>query len=389
MKLSILSGILFLVGIASPGVADQQMIDLSNGAVLSVNITSPQSNASFPLSQNVTLQGIASVGQGVPDVAYIYIIDTSSSTADEDGDCGTTLDCVQAFFLELHKEAISDGSAELAGVINFDDYAYVDAELQDPGSPTIQDAINAEISVGGTNCIAALEEAAKLVADPSNTAGTTIVVLAGDGLCNEDPTDAAIALGATGAIVHTVAVGAEVSCKLVHNTTENSLGLIPQNGGACTSVPNPKTLPNIIDDLIGTTLVSLELQVDGGDYSVINETLSEALPQNGSISVNFTTVVEGLTEGNHTICVRATGEDSLGGSDQIVDCHEVFVVAQQGLSKLEGWEIFLIISAVAIALWGLCACACGLRAATCGAVGARDAQVSSKGGESPPVNPIV
>ena len=148
---------------------------------------------------------------------------------------------------------------------NFDDIAIVSATLQDPTETTIEDAIYSGISSGVTNCADALLKAGMLAMHPSNTAGTTIVVFAGDGLCTDDLGNnitsaevrmAADLLGATGAIVHSVAVGDLVDCD-----QGNHLIDIPQNGGTCTSVPDPHTLPKLIDSLIGTTLKSLESHI--------------------------------------------------------------------------------------------------------------------------------
>ena len=83
-------------------------------------------------SLDVLIEGTAHVGLGTPNVAYIYIIDLSASTADIDGPCGTVLQCVQDFFSFFHKETIQHGSAELVGVIDYDSHATVTAELQHP-----------------------------------------------------------------------------------------------------------------------------------------------------------------------------------------------------------------------------------------------------------------
>ena len=370
--LSFLSCLLFLKG-AKPHVSaasppysttarrlDEKATDLSNGAQFSLNITNPPPGLEQAVDVPFEVQGSASIGLGEPDVAYIYIIDQSESTSSYDGPCGSVLDCVDAFFRNLNKEAISNGSAELAAVITFDDQAYLDAEFQDPTNIAIEEAINAtEYSSGFTNCTGALLKAAELVEDPSNTAETTIVVFAGDGLCNIDDHYlhwASMQLEKTGAIVHTVAVGDNVNCT-VSEYEENYMSDIPKNGGRCTSVADPHTLPDIIDDLIGTSLLSVELKVDESSYEKIDEGyLSGALPQEGAIAVNFNMTVEGLAVGQHEICVRATGNDTLGGPpQQLEDCHTVIVMPEP--TPLSTGMIVLIVFSVLCGVFILAKCA--------------------------------
>ena len=108
---------------------------------------------------------------------------------------------------------------------------------------------------------------------------------------------------------------------------DNNLVDIPRNGGLCFSIPEPKALPTIIDDIIGIELVSLEIKVDDGPYRVLssNETGGMQLPRSGAVSVGFEVPVTGLQMGSHDICVRATGKDTLGGLSQIEDCHKLTV----------------------------------------------------------------
>lgn len=311
--------------------------DLSNGAVLGLDISFPGFKSTVYLGDNettanVNVKGEAHVGKGAPDVAYIYIIDSSGSTDEYDGDCGSTLQCVQAFFEELHNETRTNGSAELVAVVDFDDEARVVADFQDPSSPQILDSIHYTYSGGGTACSHALE-AATLLVHKQKQAGTTVVIFAGDGQCNggdeggvtlvsEEVTEAADLLGDSGAIVHSIAVGDNIDCDV-----GNDLVSIPRNGGHCFSIPEPKALPGIIDDLIGTELTNLEVSVDGGSYRGlgISETGGTVLPQEGAVSVNFETAVRGLAEDSHEICIRATGQDSIGGVSQAEDCHTVAI----------------------------------------------------------------
>lgn len=145
-----------------------------------------------------------------------------------------------------------------------------------------------------------------------------------------------------GAIVHTVAVGDDVNC-----SSTNDLIHITRNGGRCFSIPEPDNLliSNLTEGILGTTLESVELRVDTGNYTAISN-ISEALPQDGATSVDFDTLALGLAEGSHEICVRAKGTDSLNGSAYIEDCHEVFVVSAAPQDGLPGWKIFLLVVTV-------------------------------------------
>lgn len=343
----------------------QQATNLSGAAELAVYITSPPAGFLYQLTGNktsldsVNITGRAHVGIGrspnhggqkAPStVTYIYIIDSSESTLDYDGPCGTVLQCVQDFFSQFHKEAAQHGAGKFAGVIDFDSHATVTAGLQSPFNPAIERAIRRGSSDGGTSCSNALNAATTMVNDPMNTAEKTIVLFAGDGLCNDYTTefDSALEdLSDTGATVHSIAIGDNVDCKQSKNSTlisSNHLSEIPKNGGRCFSVRDAHALPDIIDDLtmpgtivntIGTTLLDLELQVDGGGYVNIDDIHgSEDLPVNGAVTISFSFPFSGaLDVGYHKICVRATGNDTLGANATIEDCHTISVSSQLATS---------------------------------------------------------
>ena len=321
----------------APGRSLASTTELSNGAEVTINITSPYMFQNFTNIVNTTMafNGTASVGKGIADVAYIYIIDESGSMADPDAPCDSKLECVQEFFHDFTNQAITDGSAELIAVMTFSDSANVRTGFLKPTDPAIGLAIDAAGTeyMGGTNCVDPLLKAAELVQEATNTAGTTIVVFAGDGECNvnEALPDAIDTLAATGAIVHTVAIGDAVECDEENAATdttagyadyyENDLGDIPSNGGTCTSVPDPHTLTNYIDDLIGTTLESLEVKIDQGNYTDISSASSLALPQEGAIAVDFVAWHDFETYGDHEICVRVASTDSLGDATTAEECH--------------------------------------------------------------------
>ena len=315
-----------------------------------MEISKPASNQVIQYQDNLVIEGTASIGQGHPDVAYIYVIDTSGSTGSDDGECGTVLDCVQDFFKEFHNATIQDGGAHYTAVINFNDFSDLQSSgFVDPNElELVQDSIDLGYSSGGTDCYAALQEATRLAELAANMTETTVVVFAGDGECNEASftvQNYADELGATGAIVHSVAVGDSVECGISQGFASNDLSLIPQNGGRCTSVPDPHTLPTIIDDLIGAELTDLQVFVDGQDaLSMMNNAsssvvLTDELPLAGAASLGFSMTLVAdddnelidtmfLSPGAHQVCVQVTGNDTLGDSATVQECVD-FVVSEE------------------------------------------------------------
>ena len=76
----------------APGRSLASTTELSNGAEVTINITSPYMFQNFTNIVNTTMafNGTASVGKGIADVAYIYIIDESGSMDEADAPCDTT-----------------------------------------------------------------------------------------------------------------------------------------------------------------------------------------------------------------------------------------------------------------------------------------------------------
>ena len=312
---------------------------LSNGATLRAEIVSPQTHGAYIAENNrteVSLVGTASVELGVPDVAYIYVIDNSGSTTHEDGDCGTVLDCMQEFIYALHQEAISDGSASLAAVINFNDTVTVSADLQPISSnnTAIQDAIFAGFGHDENVCQAALNEAARLVDDPRNTARSTVVIFVGDGQCGTCDVGCAIdgrlfaprherdcAFGCRGGI-------GQLRRDDERRVFPTTCGTFPSTVAMCTSVPDPDSLIDIVGQLIGSDLFQVEMQLDGGTYIPVppSQLTGSALPAEAPAATSFNVTLT-LPIGSHEVCVRATGDDSLGGNDLVEDC-KVFEVVE-------------------------------------------------------------
>lgn len=330
---ALLLGLMAAVALADPPVSTM----LSNGATLDVQILHPIHDAEFkvPANQstiNVDVDGTASIGQGEPDATIIYVIDRSGSTGIGSGTgCSPILQCEKNFFNTLNAAAIADGSTDLAAVVSYESSASIDLGLTDPTSPAVTAAINGLSAGGNTNCADGLNQATTLASSGANTNGTTIVVFASDGLCNTggSVSTAANALGATGAIVHSVAIGTGSDC--TSDGGEGTLNQIPQNGGSCTEVVDPGNLPSIIQNLIGSTLESLAIEVDGGGFNTIpNAQISLPLPQPGAMSVTYgivsPTTVGPLGPADHTISVQATGSDVLGDEQSVTDTHTIHLL---------------------------------------------------------------
>jgi hypothetical protein len=333
---------------------------LPNGADLSVSITSPVTSTEFEVPPgaatiDVTVNGTASVGLGEPDATFVYVMDVSGSTDTGSGTgCSPTLQCEQQFLTALNDAVVDSGSADEAGLVVFATSAAAADVSPDPlnqllvspdasngGGTFINQVVNSAFSdafggnggvslfspraVGnGTNCIAALQAALPVVQASSND--TNIVVVVSDGQCGGgdlgDFNAAIDALEAEGAMIQAIATGSG-SCGV-----EGAISLeTMDNTGTCNFVPDPGDLPNIIPDLIGTSLDSLSLSVDGGAATTIpNSDISVPLPAEGPVSVTYSTTAAGLAPGDHQICVTATGSDVSGGSTSVTQCETIHLL---------------------------------------------------------------
>ena len=342
--------------------AGSSSTQLPNGADLTVSIDSPLTSTEFEVppgvpSIDVPVTGTASVGLGDPDATFVYVIDVSGSTDTGSGTgCSPVLQCEQEFAAALNQAVIDSGSADEAGIVVFASSAAA-ADVSPaagtqllvapdaPGAPPtyINQVIESTFSIasdhGGvnlftphnvgltTNCTAGLQAALPVVQASTNT--QNVVVFVSDGQC--DPTglaafDAAIAaLVAENAVIHTVVTGTGNACG---DPNDQTLARIAANsGGTCTFVEDPGNLPDIVPNLIGTSLDALSLSIDGNPPTPIpNSDISLPLPQPGAVSVNYTTTAAGLTPGDHTICVTATGSDVSEESASVTQCETIHLL---------------------------------------------------------------
>ena len=258
-----------------------------------VSIDSPPTGTEYAgTSVDVPVTGTASIGLGEADATIIYVMDFSGSTGNPGGACGTILDCEKTFFVGLNAAAVADGSTDEVAVVKFDSASSLALGLTNPTSAAVNTAINSGGPGSGTSCAAGLSEALTQVNATTN--GTKIVVFASDGLCNAGANVSGPAgdLATAGAIVQSIAIGAGSSCSTDGGT--GTLNQIAQNGGACHEVPDPNNLPNLIQSLIGSTLQSLTLTVDGNASAIPNTEISLPLPRPGATNVTYATTVQNL-----------------------------------------------------------------------------------------------
>lgn len=312
--------------LAAVVLAGSASTSLPNGAELTVKILDPVTSTEFqvPVGEaaiDVEVTGKASVGLGEADATFVYVIDTSGSTSTGGGTgCSPILGCEKQFFVGLNNAVVADGSTDEVGIVRYGSSASIALGLVAPTHPAVVPTINGLSAGGMTNCTDALVKAKALV--DASTNGSNNVVFASDGVCNYGGpiTTARDALAATGAIVNTIAIGSGSSCTSGYTGT---LAQIAANGGQCHLVPDPGNLPDLISSLIGSTLESLEIEVDGGGRQLIP---GVALPQDGPVSVDYDTTVTGLAPGDHEICVTASGSDVTGGVAEVTRCETIHLL---------------------------------------------------------------
>lgn len=346
---AVLAGLVFTAA-GGVALAGSSSTTLPNGAELTVSIDSPLTSTEYVIpagasTRSVQVSGTASVGLGEPDATFIYVIDGSGSTAFGSGTgCTPVLQCEQQFIVALNTAAAIDGSIDEVGVVVFGEGSVIADMSPDPGDQlltapgagpgNVATVVNSTTSAGGvgqftprseggdfTNFTAGLEDALTLV--NASTNDTNIVIFLSDGASNLGGGGFATAvsnLAAAGAVIQSIAVGTGATCT---SGTDGTLqAMADGTGGTCRAIADPGALPNIIPDLISSSLDSLSISVDGGAASPI--TTVPALPQPGAISVNYTTTVANLGPGDHELCVTAQGSDA-AGSASVTRCETIHV----------------------------------------------------------------
>jgi len=357
-----------LVLLAAVVLAGSNSTSLPNGAELTVSIDDPVTSTEFkvPVGEatiDVAVSGSASVGEGDPDSTFVYVIDVSGSTTEDSGSaCGTFLQCQKDFFKALNVQIIASREADLAGLAVYagtDDGVLAtsgatadmssaggDQKLVAPNDDGFVATVinstfsNAAPGVGGvdlfqtrtagfrTNFAAGMQRACEILSDGSNDNSIGVVVFGSDGESNEGGAEYQSQLDCLkglGARIESIAIGASSSCNGGTAGTLEEMAL--QTDGTCHPIDDPDDLPGIIPSLIGSTLESLEIEVDGGGKQPIpNGDISLPLPQAGAIGVDYTTTVTGLGPGDHEICVTANGSDVTGGVASVTRCETIHLL---------------------------------------------------------------
>ena len=374
-----LAGSLPLVLISIGVLAGSNSISLPNGAELQVSVDDPITCTEFQVPHDqatidVPVTGTASVGLGEPDGTLVYVIDVSASTnrilaggncggdTNGDGISNMVLDCEVAAVLALNAAAIPEGSIDEVGVVVYGetgaagdmspgggddlitapdangDVATVVQSVRSyyDGTPCpdagLRQFTSKSVGCNGTDFSAGLA-AAKTVVDASNN-NTNIVIFLSDGLSNQQDSPGfnsnLDALVGTGAVIYSFAVGDEANCSGGGDGTLQQMAdaSVLQNGaGGCTNVVTPADLPDILPDLIGSTLQSLEIEVDGGGKQLIPDSaISLTLPLPGAVSVDHFPIVPGLEPGDHDICVTANGSDVTLTHDSVTQCETIHLL---------------------------------------------------------------
>jgi hypothetical protein len=338
--------------ISTPVLADNP-VTLPNNAVCSVTISSPLTgDPPFTLpsgdsTMDIDVSGSAGVTEGDPLMAsFVYVLDISGSTASGGGTgCAPILDCEQQFLKTLNQEIIDNGVSDEVGMVVYAASAAIADMTPTTGVQTviapnagngtypsyvntvIDSTISYPTSTGSeinqftyytvgrtTNCKEGLVKAKAIAQTTTHT--PKIVIFTSDGVCNRGTQaefDAAVQdLVDENVIIHSIAVGTNSSC--LYNEGSGSLNQMAQEtSGQCFEVADPGYLPDIIPTFIGSSLDSLELQVDGGTSILIpNSGISSNLPDSGPITVDYTTLAQSLGVGSHEICVTANCSEPQG-----------------------------------------------------------------------------
>lgn len=333
---------------------------LPGGTPISVGITAPSDGAvkAYPPGM-IDLKGTASVAEGaiVKDTTVVYIMDISASMNNDsgvncDGIPGTDsrFDCEKAAVEAANTAAEAPSSSvDQTGLGSFDgnystqtcisnaydvdlgtagDQLIVDPSLDGNGNgiPDIEDVASG-LTTGGATCyIGGLQRADEILG--SSTNAINLVFFMSDGFNNvgADVSTFTPSNFGTNTRIYAFAMGADVNC------SSNSFGIGSLNdvvaaetlpGGSCQEVTDLSQLSSLITGAIGSSLVSIESQLDGSSFTDISASANPPIPRNGPTgSVAFSQSGISAGPGIHQLCVRANGTDG-GGDGSVTDCVQV------------------------------------------------------------------
>jgi hypothetical protein len=333
--------------------------NLPGGTLIEVDIDDPVTCTDFfiPVGEttlDVDVSGTASVGEGViiKDTTVVYVMDVSGSMSASAGvDCDG--DTVNDTRLVCEKEGVKaantaaadpNSSVDETGLASFATTGTAhDVDLGTAGTqyivapgydgntnstPDIED-VAFGLAAGGNTCYhCGLSQALTVLA--SSTNAVNIVIFMSDGGNNTGPNVSTLSGSfGPGTTIHSFAMGTGVNC--TSGAEPGGRGSLAQvaaltPGGTCTQVTDMSKLADLITEAIGSTLDSLEIEVDGGGKSNIdNADIDPDLPQDGPATVDYDTTVSDLSAGDHEICVTANGTDA-GGSGSVEECVTIHLI---------------------------------------------------------------
>jgi hypothetical protein len=338
--------------------------NLPGGTSISVNITAPSDGAVkvFPPG-SIDLEGTASVAEGViiKDTTVVYIMDISDSMNNNSGvDCDglpgndSRLICEKEAVKAANSAArAATSSVDQTGLGSFEgDFANqicistahdVDLGtagsqlLVDPGldgngngTPDIEE-VAAGLSTGAATCyIGGLQKADEILA--SSTNAINLIFFMSDGFNNTGANVSTFTPSNFGSNtrIHAFAMGlgTDVDCS-TDNFGKGSLNDVVAKstlaGGTCQQVTDLSQLADLITSALGSSLVSIERQLDGGPFVDISASASPPIPRDGPTGVvTFSETGINAAPGTHQLCVRANGTDG-GGAGSVTKCIQVTV----------------------------------------------------------------
>jgi hypothetical protein len=351
--------LLLLLGLGTALAADG---NLPGGTSISVDITAPSDGAVkvFPPG-SIDLEGTASVAEGVivKDTTVVFVMDISDSmNADAGVDCDgiagndTRLVCEKEAVEAANTAAkAASSSVDLTGLAsfegNFADQICIstahDVDLGTGGSQLLVDPgldgnsngtadveeVALGLGTGGATCyIGGLEKADEILASSDNA--INLIFFMSDGFNNTGDGVNTFAPSNFGSNtrIHAFAMGAGVDCGTDNFGVGSMDDVVAQSslaGGTCQQVTDLSELAGLITDALGSSLDSIERQLDGGAWVDISGSANPAIPTDGPTGVvNFSEPDISAAPGIHELCVRANGTDG-GGSGSVTECITVTV----------------------------------------------------------------
>ncbi len=362
------------IGLGLAGRKNSPAVDgnLPGGTSISVDITAPGDGAVkvFPPG-SIDLEGTASVAEGVivKDTTVVYVMDisdsmNSSSGVDCDGLAGndSRLVCEKEAVKAANAAAkAATSSVDQTGLGSFEgDFnnqicisTAHDVDLGTAGSQLLVDPgldgnsngtadieeVAAGLSTGGATCyIGGLQKADEILA--SSTNAINLIFFMSDGFNNTGANVSTFTPSNFGSNtrIHAFAMGlgTAVDCS-TDNFGKGSLNDVVAKstlaGGTCQQVTDLSQLADLITSALGSSLVSIERQLDGGPFVDISASASPPIPRDGPTGVvTFNEAGINAAPGIHQLCVRANGVDG-GGAGSVTKCIQVTVATINLLPK--------------------------------------------------------